>query len=200
MDADRFERAVRLLTASPSRRHTLGGLVGLVMGGTLGLAGLGHGTAKGKGGKGKGKGKGGKGKGKKPKGCRSGEKPCGHGCIPASNCCPGESARDCPCNLEQCVNLTCECVAPTIRHNGVCGLPPFNDDGRLCTSNGQPNTGLVEECCSGNRKPGTDPPVCAAGRTRCLSDADCVAGRCLGFVCQEIWRAYDGNCLVRAIP
>lgn len=196
MDADQFEWVVRSWTTSPSRRRTLVRAAGLLLGGMLGSNAAGI-TAKNKGGKGKGKGRG-KGK-KKQKGCRSGEKPCGDGCIPASNCCPDASDRDCTCDLEQCVNLSCECQAPTIRHNGVCGLPPFNDDGQLCTSNSQPNTGLVEECCSGNRKPRIEPPVCAAGTTRCLIDADCVSGRCLGFVCQEIWRFYDGNCLVRAI-
>jgi hypothetical protein len=188
MDGRHFDRL--LITALNSRRALLGGVLAALLGHAVDMEVKAKGKPK------KGKGRGTK---KKKKPCGTGQKVCGSGCIPLSTCCPDSDALECPCLVETCsAGGTCECIGPWIHFQGVCGPLPYNDETQqLCISKNLPNDGPVELCCSFNFLP-DDNTRCGAGTLRCLADADCLNGPCLGYQCPEVWSFYDPNCLHRA--
>lgn len=171
MDGPRFDIATRALTGDTPRR----GVLGLLLGSALGLAGL-TGTA---GGKGKKKGKK---KKKKSDRCATFARECKGGCGNGAECC---STSDC----EKCRNLrcseegspgTCGCAPGEEMFNGVCGARP------VCVPTGTIRQMFEVRCCSGNEVTDiTDPEngKCLPGATGCLSNADCTSGKCHGFEC-----------------
>jgi hypothetical protein len=141
MEADRFERVVRVLTTASSRRQTVGGLVGTLLGGVLGHGPL-VATAKGKKGK--------KGKGKKKRGpatpppptCGPGTKLCNGQCIATTTCCGGCPAASicetgvcvrCEIGLSVCSN-TCTDLSSDSANCGGCGI--VCDPGDVCIAGG----------------------------------------------------------------
>jgi hypothetical protein len=167
-----FDRWVKALGATPSRRTALGFAAGGVLGGLAGLLGLGDLDARNKK-QGKKKGGAKKKKKKKQKGrqpeqgefcgdrfCAPGKRCCGGQCVDPSECCTSNS--DCNacsvCDVSRCVpdpgknGTKCsgclECV------NGACGVP--NDDFCPADHHCRPSTGL---CCA-----------------KCLDDQCCPAG------------------------
>jgi hypothetical protein len=196
MDAERFERVVRTLTTSSSRRQALGVLAAALFGGQLGAAAP-VSVAKGKKGKGK------KGKGKRRRctpqcagrGC--GDNGCGGSCGTCGPCADcsngvcvarangiscGGSCKE--CQAGQCVNKVdgTECPEGELGRcrAGICNpIPPCATFGNTCTSG--------RECCY--QEPGDPcpaPPTCsvkvAAGQ-RCRFNADCISDSCVGYIC-----------------
>jgi hypothetical protein len=186
MDGKQFDHAVRALRASQPRRD----MVGLLLGGALGLAGLVESQAKGGGGKGggKGKGKGGKGKkkGKDKDTCLKVAGRCfGSTCGMGDTCC---AQIDCDCrqNLHCFFNDpksdkgTCGCLPGETMSNGRCGIKPD------CIPAGQPRDFYDNACCSGSshrEDPDSHVEICDPGHLGCLSDADCSGTSCRGWQC-----------------
>lgn len=182
MEADRFERAVRLLTTSPSRRHVLGGLISLCLGGVLGrdLPGAQAKGKKSKGGKAK------KGKKKKNDVCTKAAAACAGGkCGLGQPCCSDLQCDS--CKSLYCVGGgggrpgVCGCDDTDVLHNGRCGTKP------TCLSAGERREFYDIRCCSGSQH--TEGPeeapydVCDPGVLSCLADSDCTGGKCRGFLC-----------------
>lgn len=180
MDGNQFDTATRSLTANAQRR----GVLGLLLGGALGLAGLAGIEAKGKGGGGKGKGK--KKKKKKPSTCMKAAATCGgSSCGMGDTCC---AQIDCDCRQNLYCNFnnpksesgTCGCDGDDVMHNGRCGSKP------TCISTGT-KRGLYDPmCCSGSQVTDNTSPAfntCLPGNLLCLSDADCTGGSCRGYKC-----------------
>lgn len=131
MDADRFERVVRVLTITSSRRQTVGGIAATLLGGVLGHGPL-VATAKGKKGKGKGKGKKKRGPATPPPPptCGPGTKLCNGQCIVTTACCGGCPADNicdtgvcvrCQIGLTVCSN-TCVDLSSDSDNCGACGI------------------------------------------------------------------------------
>ena len=164
------------------RRSVIGGLLG----GALGLAGLARGQAKGKGGKGgggKGKGKG-KRKDRKPTTCMKAAAVChGSHCGMGDECC---EMIDCDCRQGLVCNYTtsesgtCGCVPDEVMHNGRCGTK------KDCIPAGGKRYFGDRLCCSGSEHsggPNTIYGICDVGDLACLTDSDCNSGSCRGYMC-----------------
>jgi hypothetical protein len=175
MDGTRFDIATRALSGDTPRR----GVVGLLLGGALGLAGLAESAGKGKGKK-KGKGKG---KKKKSGVCSDAEKLCKGNCTVGQTCC---SSLDC----DTCRNLYCSsapgkpgvcgCDAGDEMYAGRCGTKPE------CIPAGQKREMYDVRCCSGNEVVDINSPLngtCLPGVLSCLSNSDCSGGKCRGYQC-----------------
>lgn len=175
MDGTRFDIATRALSDDTPRRSILG----LLLGGTLGLAGLAESAAKGKGKK-KGKGKG---KKKKSSVCSEAEKMCKGNCTFGQTCC---SSFDC----DTCRNLYCSstpgkpgicgCDGTDELYNGRCGTKP------VCIPAGQYREFGDTRCCSGSEITDINSPEngkCLPGTLSCLSNSDCTGGVCRGYQC-----------------
>jgi hypothetical protein len=170
MDAERFERILRTMSTSPSRRQALSGLLGALLGGALSSGSiLSAAKKKGKGGKGKkGKGKGkkgGKGKTKKPQ--------CPASCPVCQQCVDGQSctpiAGNTPCDgAGRCLN-------------GVCNQPPN------CVSFALPCGQLPTDtpCCAGTCSNLVNQCLTRGDAgAKCNVNADCTSQSCVGYRCQ----------------
>lgn len=174
MESERFDSAVRAMSAGAARRTFLGALAG----GALGLAGLAGSEAKKKGGK----------KNKTKEQCKKLNKSCNGGkCGMGKACC---SEFDC----DSCTNLSCVggsvgkkvgkcgCEDEEIFFNGRCGHLP------TCLSAGEVRPFGGTRCCSGiEHSEGPDEApfaVCDPGFLSCLADSDCVGQPCRGFTCE----------------
>lgn len=179
MDGERFDSVARALQSGRPRRS----VVGLLLGGALGLAGLATSDAKGgKGGKGKGKGKKGKkgkGKHKKPTTCMKAAATClGSSCGMGETCC---AQIDCDCRQGLYCNYasaksesgTCGCLPGQVMSNGRCGTR------KDCIPAGGIRNFGDKACCSGEQSG----DVCLPGDLACLTDSDCTGGSCRGYMC-----------------
>lgn len=201
MDTNRFDRAIRSLHDGAPRRQVLG----MLLGGALGIAGLnGHEATAGK-------------KGKKISMCLNGttvtvkkskkgqllgqgatvgacppkptcpstQKLCNDKCIDKASCC---TDTDCDkCKQQTCQNNACACKTGTVADaNGFCGAPP------VCKPVGA-QAGVAAECCSGIGQPQLGFVICVPGpgQGQCLNEADCVAA-CKGFMCPALYTATVG--------
>jgi hypothetical protein len=174
MDAERFERVLRVLTTSTSRRQTSVGVVGLVLGGVIGRS-LPAVTAKGKKGKGK------RGKKAKKRQCvpNCAGKLCGDdGC---GNSCGSCGALTCSGGTCGCLGVPdfTDCGGEKQCSGGVCAAPPTCRTGCGCSS--------PPGCCSGTCVDFSDCCAPSSGGGSCRTAADCASGfsSCVGFVCQR---------------
>lgn len=180
MDGEGFGNVARKIQVNRPRR----GVVGLLLGGALGLAGLAGSEAKGKGGNGKGKGKKKK-KAKKLDRCTRAANNCyGSICSVGDYCC---SDVDCDCRE----NLFCKYADPKDEH-GTCGCLPGESmhNGRCgfrsgCISAGESYDPATQVCCSGSSHKEGFVDVCDPGVLVCNTDADCINGSCRGWQCYE---------------
>jgi hypothetical protein len=205
VDTNRFDHVVRSLQAGAPRRQVLG----VLLGGALGVAGLAESEAKRKrkisiclNGQTKSINKKKKASflsqgatvGACPKSppaptCPTTQKLCNGRCIDQAKCC---TDADCDkCKQLTCQNETCACKPGTIADvNGFCGIPPAN--GASCGSPGQivANQGL---CCSSTSAPQVGGVLCLPGTTTCRSAADCGNNPCKGFMCPAVYTATVGE-------
>ena len=173
MDAKRFDHLAAVVGRAAARRGVLGALVG----GLAGLAGLAAGPdVAGK---------------KRKKKCKSGTKKCGKRCIPLNGCC---DAGECPngeaCRDNRCTNCVsaADCPAPPACSVSVCR------EGRCRTTplaTGDPcSTGLfctTDETCDGAG-------VCTGGVSRdCGSNQHCDTNA--GCVCDDGYTECGGQCV-----
>lgn len=171
MDGSRFDIATRAFSRNTPRR----GVVGLMLGSALSLAGLAESAGKGKG----------KGKKKKKKSgvCSKAEKVCKGNCTFGQTCC---SSLDC----DTCRNLYCSsapgkpgvcgCDSGDELYNGRCGTKP------QCIPAGQKREFGDIRCCSGSEIIDINSPAngtCLPGTLSCLSNSDCTGGVCRGYQC-----------------
>ena len=161
--------------ADVPRRSVIGGLLG----GALGLAGLASGQAKGKGGKGKGKRK--KNKvgvcEKSAAVCRDSRCGMGDECCSHFEC---DCRQNLVCNFTNSESGTCGCLPGEVMHNGRCGSP------KDCIPAGGKRYFGDKACCSGSEHsagPNTIYGICDPGNLSCISDADCTGGSCRGRMC-----------------
>ncbi len=169
MDSSRFDTAVRSWSVGAQRRTVLGSLIG----GAFGVAGLAESDAKKKG------------KGKKKKGkCDKSAKACAGGRCSYGDACCKEADCDSCTNLS-CVNGTpgvCGCLPDEIFFQGRCGQLP------TCLSAGERREFYDIRCCSGSQHTegpdGAQYDVCDPGYLSCLADSDCVGQPCRGFTCE----------------
>jgi hypothetical protein len=181
MESNRFDSLVRALPQKESRRGVVLGLVGGVLGG-LGVresSAKHHGNG----------GNGGKGKGKE-KGCGKGQRQCGKGCIPTSQCCPftlGGTEECDPCTRQVCQEGVCACSPDFIVQNGVCGA--FLN----CLSTAELRTSSSDCCSEQCVDVGNGQSWCMPGTEDCITDFDCVSGPCRGFLCLELYRSLTGG-------
>lgn len=173
MEDVRFDQVTRSLRSKSARR----GVLGLLLGGTLGLAGRAGSEAK----KRKGKKKGKKNKPKTDR-CQKVSRACGAGgCDMTAACCLDS---DCDfCRSAVCVKSgdpldvgVCGCDEGHDFINGRCGQKPE------CLPAGTVRDFFDIRCCSGSED--MQSHVCLPGVLSCLSNADCSGGLCRGYSCE----------------
>ncbi len=206
MDRHRFDHAVRALQGGAPRRQVLG----VLLGGALGIAGLVESEAK-----------------KKKKvtlclngqtmtvkkskqasllsqgatkgacpsqpSCPTGQKLCNARCIDNARCC---TDADCDkCKQQTCQSNTCACKPGTVADaTGFCGTPP--PAGTNCVPVGGPFVNSAGQCCSQNAilaNPITQDFACIPGGSTCVSPPDCGGGACRGFLCPAPYAATVGE-------
>jgi hypothetical protein len=158
MDANRFERLLRLLSGAPSRRDTVRLLSAAAVGGLLGGRAAPGDAKKGKKGKGKKKGK------KSTPTCTP--RCAGKGCDAGNGC--GGTCDTCASLGQVCVGGSCQCPAGTQACQGAC----IADTATCCLTSADCDPGdlCVSTVCV------TGQGTCANGDSVCVNATTCNTG------------------------